>query len=194
MNLYFRLALTMLRALFVKTSCPKESTSQLYRVWPHDLDVFLHMNNGRYSQIMDVARVDWMMRKGILKLIKDNKWGAVLGGTMVRFNRQLKLFQRYKVHTTLSHWDEKWFYFEHKFESLDGKVISVGITRAGLLKKGTFINTANVVDMVDASLSIPLKPKSLNDWMIADEQLHTECIQSNHNTLKVKRDVCSVNE
>lgn len=168
----------MLRALFVNTSCPKESTSQFYRVWPHDLDAFLHMNNGRYSQIMDVARVDWMMRKGILKLIKKNKWGAVLGGNMVRFNRQLKLFQRYKVHTILSHWDEKWFYFEHKFESMDGKVISVGVTRAGLLQKGKFINTADVVALVDETLEIPRKRKSVSDWMIADEQLHTECIQS----------------
>jgi hypothetical protein len=48
--------------------------------------------------------------------------------------------------------------------------------------------------MVDASLSIPVKPKSLKDWMVADEQLHTECIRANHNTLKVERDICPVNE
>jgi acyl-CoA thioesterase FadM len=175
----------MLRGLFVNTSCPKEPTSQFYRVWPHDLDAFLHMNNGRYSQIMDVARVDWMMRKGILKHIKTNRWGAVLGGTMVRFNSALKLFQRYKVHTALSHWDEKWFYFEHKFESLEGKVMAVGVTRAGLIKKGKFINTALVVEMVDASLEIPLKPKSLDDWMIADGQLHSESMQSQFNGVKL---------
>ena len=35
------------------------------RVWPTDLDMNVHMNNGRYLQIMDVARAEWMMRTGV---------------------------------------------------------------------------------------------------------------------------------
>lgn len=176
MNLHFRLVLTLLRALFVKKTCPKESTSQSYRVWPHVLDAFLHRVDGSYRQTMYVVRADWMMRKSILKIIKDTKCGIVLGGTMVWFNRQLKLFQRYEVHTSLSHWEKKWFYVKHKFESLDSQTISVGVTRPVLLKKGKSMNAAELVNMVDTSLMIPLKPKRLSDWMTADEQLHTEYI------------------
>ena len=62
--------------------------------------------------------------------------------------------------------------------------MAVGVTRAGLIKKGKFINTALVVEMVDASLEIPLKPKSLDDWMIADGQLHSESMQSQFNGVK----------
>ncbi|MFM0739211.1 thioesterase family protein [Paraburkholderia xenovorans] len=36
-----------------------------FRVWFNDLDVLFHMNNGRYFTILDLARVDLMMRSGL---------------------------------------------------------------------------------------------------------------------------------
>ena len=84
MNLYFRLIIALLSSLSKKSISPLEKTQRELRVWPWDLDILGHMNNGRYLQIMDVARVDWMKRSGILKIILKNRWGALLGGTMIR--------------------------------------------------------------------------------------------------------------
>jgi acyl-ACP thioesterase len=41
-----------------------------FRVLPNDLDLLLHMNNGRYFSIMDAARVDMMVRSGFWQQIQ----------------------------------------------------------------------------------------------------------------------------
>ena len=60
MNLYLRLLLIWLRNWRSGIAHHQHVARTSFRVMPHDIDMFGHMNNGRYLQIMDVARVDWM--------------------------------------------------------------------------------------------------------------------------------------
>ena len=59
MNLYLRLLFVFLRNLYSDREHHSHSCESRFRVLPHDLDAFGHMNNGRYLQIMDVARTEW---------------------------------------------------------------------------------------------------------------------------------------
>jgi hypothetical protein len=34
------------------------------RVWPNDLDLNLHVNNGRYLALADLGRIHWFVRTG----------------------------------------------------------------------------------------------------------------------------------
>ena len=137
MNLYLRLLL----ALWTGTRAHRLEHDGLFRkvfrVLPHDLDAFGHMNNGRYLQIMDVARAEWMVRTGVFGSMRTQGWGAVLGGGVTRFRRSLKLWERYEVRTRLLCWDQRWFYFEHTFVTLDGCTIAVGASRAALREQGS---------------------------------------------------------
>ena len=65
MNLYLRLLVIWLRTAFRPRQHPFIPTVTHFRVRPWEIDVFGHMNNGRYLQIMDLARVDWMRRCGV---------------------------------------------------------------------------------------------------------------------------------
>jgi len=49
MNLWFRLVWLLVSSRFGPRLEPLADPSRLgFRVWPHDLDTSLHMNNGRY--------------------------------------------------------------------------------------------------------------------------------------------------
>ena len=80
MNLYLRLILTWLRNRRSDARHYLHVARSRFRVLPHDLDAFGHMNNGRYLQIMDVARVEWMMQTGVAGEIRRQGWAPLLGG------------------------------------------------------------------------------------------------------------------
>ena len=55
MNLYFRLLLAVLKALRAPRARLGETVELTLRVWPTDLDLNGHMNNGRYLTMVDLA-------------------------------------------------------------------------------------------------------------------------------------------
>lgn len=64
MNLILRLlALPLLSRRRSKTS-PLGPCRTPFRVWPTDLDILRHVNNGVYLSLMDLARVDLLSRAG----------------------------------------------------------------------------------------------------------------------------------
>jgi len=171
MNLYLRLLVAIVGAWRAPALHHGETSECIYRVWPHDIDLFGHMNNGRYLQIMDVARVDWMLRTGVIGAMRRNRWGAVLGGGVVRFRRSLKPMQRYRVRTRLVCWDERWFYHEHTFLSLSGDCIAVGITRAALRGGADWVTSDRVVGIVHEGAVSPPVPAYLAELLSAEEAM-----------------------
>jgi acyl-CoA thioesterase FadM len=86
-----------------------------FRVWLNDLDALLHMNNGRYLTILDLARVDLMMRSGLWKHLKAQGWYPVVTLETIRFHCSLELGNRYDVETRVIGWDEKHIFVEQGF-------------------------------------------------------------------------------
>lgn len=115
MNLFFRLIWILIRAKYKTNLHPLDRSVVRFRVWPHDLDLNRHMNNGRYLTIMDLGRLDLLARTGLVRLALANKWMPVVGFATVRFRRPLHPFQAYELHTWLAHWDDKWFYVRQEF-------------------------------------------------------------------------------
>jgi acyl-CoA thioesterase FadM len=86
-----------------------------FRVWPADLDVLRHMNNGVYLSIMDLARVDLMARAGLLAELSARGWYPVVGEQSIQYRRSLTLGQRFAVVTRVLGWDERAFVVEQRF-------------------------------------------------------------------------------
>jgi acyl-CoA thioesterase FadM len=91
------------------------TTRVAFRVWPNDLDFNVHVNNGRYLALADIGRVHWFVRTGVLAVARRNKAWPMIGDAIAKFRRDLKLFQRFEVHTRLIGWDHKWGFLEHRF-------------------------------------------------------------------------------
>ncbi len=87
------------------------------RVWPTDLDIQRHMNNGRYLSIMDLGRYALMARTGLLSIASTHRWMPLVRGIEIEYFKPLTPFQRFRLHTRLAGWDGKWLYLEQRFET-----------------------------------------------------------------------------
>jgi acyl-CoA thioesterase FadM len=146
-NLYLRL-LWLWLATLGKPAESRLSTSRLsLRVWPNDLDLFAHVNNGRYLTLMDLGRLHIVMRSGLLRVMRERQWHAAAAAIEIRFRRPLKLWQRYELLTGIVDWDEHWFLFEQRFESA-GKVYARALVKAQFRHRRERVPVATVLELV----------------------------------------------
>mgnify|MGYP003551481861 CR=1 FL=1 len=136
MNLYFRLLLTWLRARFFSEPIALGNTIEMnLRVWPTDLDVNGHMNNGRYLTICDLNRVDIFARSGLLKAMFKRNWLPVIAEHTMTYKKPLGIFVNFKVKTEVTHWDEKYFYMKHVFTK-DERIMAEGTSKGCVYARG----------------------------------------------------------
>ncbi|MEM8766390.1 MAG: thioesterase family protein [Pseudomonadota bacterium] len=171
MNLYLRLLLALSRGLLADRLHYRSYLISSFRVWPHDIDAFGHMNNGRYLQIMDVARTDWMARVGVVETMFRNRWTAVIGGGLIRYRHALKPFQRYEVKTRLLSWDQRWWYLEHVFFDQRGRQVAIGVSRAGIRQKHGWLATDAMVEALVPGAVSPAPPSYVTDWLRLEEAM-----------------------
>lgn len=104
------------------------------RVMPSDLDLLGHVNNGIYLSLMDLGRVDLMIRTGQWQQLNRLGWYPVAASVTVTYRRSLRLWQKYVLETRLIGFDERAMYVEQRFVR-DNEVYVVGVMRARFLKK-----------------------------------------------------------
>lgn len=137
MNLWFRTLLTVLLARFKAPLAVMEEGRMRLTVWPTDLDIALHMNNGRYLTIADLGRWEMLLRTGFWPKMRANGWHPVVGTSKVWHRRSLMPFQRFELTTRIIGWDEKWTYIEHRFEGTGKKA---GTLYCRIVVKTLFLN------------------------------------------------------
>lgn len=154
MNLYFRFFWTVLASLFAKPARVAETEVLRFRTWPNDLDLNLHMNNGRYLTLMDLGRFQFIIRTGLFGPILRNRWQPVVGEVHFRFRRPLAPFQKFELHTKLASWDEKWVYFEQSFHSR-GELIGVGHAKAVIRRGKGYVPVAELMKISGQKVGTP---------------------------------------
>ncbi|HET7710399.1 MAG TPA: thioesterase family protein [Thermoanaerobaculia bacterium] len=133
------------------------------RVWPNDLDLNFHMNNGRYLSMMDLGRLDLFARSGILFPALRRGWMPILGEAKIRFRRSLGPFQIYTLRTRVLAWDEKWFYGEQKFEA-KGEVAATALIRGLLRGKEGNILPEEALALGGSVVASPPLPAAFLTW------------------------------
>lgn len=159
MNLYFRLFIMFFTSLFKSKISLFDDHSKTHRVLINDLDLFFHMNNGRYFTITDLARIETLLRSGVWKKMKKRGVYPIMAGESVQFFKPLTLFQKYEIKTKTLGWDEKYIYHEHKFISKD-QLCSLMIGRSRIIgDRGVRISPAEFYEMAG---EIEIKPVKMN--------------------------------
>ncbi len=133
MNLIFRMLWVWLLSLRRERLPVGVSESRLRLITlPNDLDLNLHMNNGRYLTIADLSRIDLFLRTGLATVMRKERWAPIISEHTMSYKRSLKLFQKFEAVMQLTHWDERCFYMSHQFlvgERLVAEGKSVGVIR-----------------------------------------------------------------
>lgn len=174
MNLFLRLLLLLLTAPFRPRCEVLGPARKRFIVWPPDLDVLFHVNNGVYLSMLDVARVDLMLRSGIGRRLRKTGIYPVVAAETIRFRRSLQLFQTFEVETKVIGWDEKAFIIQHHFLRR-GEVVAEAVIRSRFLKRrggkaqpqaerNATVSSRELLDLIGHSGPSPQLPPWIEAW------------------------------
>ncbi len=157
MNLLLRLLLMLMSASRRGPLTPLQTSSVAMIVWPTDLDVQMHMNNGRYLSLMDLGRIDMLIRSGFAQEARRRGWFPLVGTSLMDYRRPLLVFERYRLQTKLLGWDEKWFVFEQRF-SRNGRMMASGLVKATIRGVDGGVSTADALASIGITQPSPALP------------------------------------
>jgi acyl-CoA thioesterase FadM len=166
-NLYLRLLWTWLHARLKPPIRLGDTIEMWLRVWPNDIDIIGHMNNGRYMTIIDLALLEYFTRTGFLKVCVRKGWRPMLGGSMISFRRGLKPFHRYTLRFTVLCWDECWNYVRFEFVR-DGRAMAMGYAKGAVVGAMGIVKTAESYAALGIEERSPAIPASIAAWIEAD--------------------------
>lgn len=164
MNMYLRMLLFFLRVRGKSPLGIWDTSHASFRVNLADLDVQRHMNNGRYLSIMDLGRMDLMLRSGFWKRIADQGWYPVVAGQTITYRRSLELWQRFELSTRVLGYDERWIYMEQVFR-VGETVHADAVVRARFLRRGG--SSVDVDEVLRLAGPVPedlVLPEWVADW------------------------------
>lgn len=177
MNLWFRLIATIVSAWFGPRLVPPGDVSRLaFRVWPHDLDVSMHMNNGRYLGIMDLGRLDLIVRSGLWRAVLRNRWTPVLDAAVVRYRRELRAFRRFRLETRILCWTGATLLIEQRMlsDGSKGEILhAIAIHRAALYDRRakSYVTIERLMKEVGIEATSPTPPDAVAAFLAAEDAL-----------------------
>ena len=135
------------------------------RVALQDLDSNLHVNNGTYLQMMDVARNNQIADLGMYPIARAKGWAPVVAASTVKYRRSLRPFERFEVTSRILGWDERMFYMEQVF-TRDGQLSARGIIASRFLdRQDNRISPADVVrEVTGEDVPSPELPADVAAW------------------------------
>ncbi|NYI42102.1 acyl-CoA thioesterase [Demequina lutea] len=136
MNLYLRLIFFRFLSSRRSRLSMWDTAVTPFRVTLSDLDLLGHVNNSKYPAIMDLARIDLMMRSGWWDKFRRKGWFPVVAGQTITYRKSLKLGQRFDVESRILGMDERWFYVQQVFRRED-TVYAHALVRVRFLKKSS---------------------------------------------------------
>ncbi len=178
MNLWLRLIWLFLTApMRPKLTIPGDVSTLDFRVLPHDLDLSFHMNNGRYLQIMDLGRIDLLIRSGLSGAVWRNGWTPVVNAAVVRFRRELRAFDRYRLETHIIGWLEQAVLIEQTFIFADGEregQVSARALFKGALydrKEQRYVPVTQMMEMIGTTAPSPELAPDVEAFLAADNAM-----------------------
>jgi len=163
-NLIFR---TILHRILSPRRSPlgvRDVGTMSLRVLPTDIDVLRHMNNGVYFSIMDLGRMDLLIRAGSWKKLSAKGYYPVMANETISFRKSLNLWKKFDLETRVVGYDEKAVFVEQRFV-VGGEIYAQAMTRARFLKRsGGTVSVAELLDTIGWDGEQPVLPEWVSEW------------------------------
>ncbi|EPR75376.1 Mesenchymal stem cell protein DSCD75 [Leifsonia rubra CMS 76R] len=135
-----------------------------FRVLPTDIDVLRHMNNGVYFSIMDLGRMDLLIRAGSWQKLSAKGYYPVMANETMSFRKSLNLWTKFDLETRVVGYDEKAVFVEQRFV-VDGQICAQAMTRARFLKRsGGTVSVAELLETIGWDAPQPAMPDWVQKW------------------------------
>lgn len=171
MNLYIRLFFAICRGLFKARIELGDTLIREYRVLPNDIDINGHMNNGRYTTVVDLLLMEALLRSKLLIPALKRGWIPAMGGNIVSYRKQLKLFEKYSVSFRMCSWDEKWTFFEYEFRNRKEQVVTRGYAKGAFVSKSGLVPIELIEEKLNVKRPEHICPGAIPKWLEADNEL-----------------------
>jgi hypothetical protein len=132
--------------------------------WPHDLDFWLELNNGRALSLYDIGRIGLAQRIGLLGAIRRKKWGLTMAGSCTRFRRRIHGFERFEMRSRAVCWDDRFTYIEQSMWKRNGECASQVVYRAAVTDKNGIVGTDRVQKALGREGPSPQMPEWIAAW------------------------------
>ena len=109
---------------------------------------------------MEQGRIDFMLRIGFIRFLRNRRWSTLLGSTIVRFRKPLRRFQKFRVRARLVYWDDRWVYLEHRLERGDQFVAS-GLAKNAILGPEGRLSPGAVFAAFGYPMAVPKAPSMI---------------------------------
>lgn len=174
MNLYFRL----LKLMITQRKRPRvtmwDTARTPFRVWPTDLDLLGHMNNGRYLTLLDLARMDIMVRSGYWSAMSKKGWYPVVAGQTITYRRSLNPFMKFDIYTRIIGLNDHGVYLEQSF-CVGEDVYAQAVIRARFLKKsGGKVSNEELLEFIGDMPADLVLPEWIEQWSSANRGIKKE--------------------
>lgn len=164
LNLLCRLIIIFIESIFRRRLHPLSESVLNLTVLPNDLDLNMHMNNGRFLSIMDLGRLDLLIRTDLAKVLLQHRWQPLVGAVNIRYKQSLLPFQRYRLRTKVIGWDEKWFYIEQRFERKN-RTIAVALIKAVFRGPRKNVTPEDTLKLIHVNIDPPAMPDKVLKWL-----------------------------
>ncbi|TIW21059.1 MAG: thioesterase [Mesorhizobium sp.] len=109
-----------------------EQSRLAFRCLPTDIDFNSHLNNARYMMLADLGRIDVFLRVGLVALARKNGWAPMIGGLQVTYVREIRLWRRFEVVSSIETWEGTSVIGRHRFVLDNGETAALILTTGGV--------------------------------------------------------------
>ena len=164
MNLIWRTILFLLRRDRRPHVGPFDVVRTPFRVLPTDLDIYRHMNNGRYLSVADLGRFDLLKRIGVWSQLQERGWYPVVASSTISYRKSLEPWQRYWVESRFVGVDERSVFLEQRFVVGD-EIYARMFLRGRFLKRGGgHVPVEELLDVIGLTRAEAQVPEWLLRW------------------------------
>lgn len=139
-----------------------------HRCWPHDLDAFAELNNGRVLTLYDLGRMAMAQRIGLVGVLRREGWGMTMAGSSVRYRQRIKGFEKFEMRSRAVCWDDKFIYMVQSMWKMDGTCASQVLYRGAVTDKNGLVRPPRILEAMGQKAVSPTPPDWIANWMEAE--------------------------
>ena len=138
-----------------------------HRCWPQDIDLFMEMNNGRILTILDLGRTALAHRVGLLRVLRQQRWGMTMAGVSVRYRKRIRPFVKFRTVSKTVGWDHRFVYLDQSIWIGEECAVQA-MYRSAFTDKNGIVPPQKVFEAMGLSGSGPTLPDWVQNWIDAD--------------------------
>eukprot|EP00164_Ancoracysta_twista_P003782 GFYU01005069.1.p1 GENE.GFYU01005069.1~~GFYU01005069.1.p1 ORF type:complete len:194 (+),score=39.79 GFYU01005069.1:99-680(+) len=144
------------------------------RVRLMDIDYNMHMNNSKFIEAFEMARMDLMSKTGLTETVFKKRLTPIVASLQVVYYKPLTFNQQYTINTQVAGWDDRWMYF-HQSMTRGETVCATLLVKAVVLQRGQRVTLPKLLEMGGADISSMAEKRPLAPELQAVLDAEDDC-------------------